>query len=127
MTAYDVYVASWACVFLLIFIALSWLLHTAYTKLDVILGHLSNCRAIQLRQPLFGRGPIGRLLMLGEATGIVRKPKLYLKNSSADPDDVKNFPPELKRLLVIQYNFIGVPVIAMFVLWGVGAYMGWLK
>lgn len=109
------------------FLALVMWFYIAYTKMDVMLRHLSNCQAIQFRVPYFGKGPIGRFLMLSEIIGVVRTPAWYLKQGIADPDDIKNFPPKLKRLLVIQYNLILIPGIGMFILWGVGKYMGWLK
>lgn len=109
------------------FLALIVWFYIAYTKMDVMLRHLSNCQAIQLRKPYFSKGPIGRFLLLAEIIGVVRTPAWYLKQGIADPDDIKNFPPKLKRLLVIQYNLILIPGVGIFILWGVGKYMGWLK
>ncbi|WP_157718709.1 hypothetical protein [Halopseudomonas litoralis] len=106
---------------------LAALLVTAYTKMNVILKHLSNCRSVQVRAPTFGMGPVGRLLLLSEVIGILRNADYYLKHGNADPNDLKNFPPNLKRLLFLQYNIVLLLLIAMFILFGAGCYLGWIE
>ncbi|SDT06650.1 hypothetical protein SAMN05216198_3567 [Halopseudomonas litoralis] len=109
------------------FLALVMWFYIAHTKMDVMVRHLPNCQAIQLRVSYFSKGPIGRFLLLAEIIGVVRTPTWYLKQGIADPDDIRNFPPKLKRLLVLQYNLILIPGVGIFILWGVGKYMGWLR
>jgi hypothetical protein len=121
------YALSWISVFLLILVSLALWLYTSYTKMDEMLKHLSNCRAIQIRKPLIGKYPLGRLFMMGTIAGVLLTPKLYLKDGGADQDDIKNFPKVLKKIIAIQYCFLVLAGASMFALWGVGKYMGWLK
>ncbi|AVO56712.1 hypothetical protein [Pseudomonas chlororaphis] len=123
----DSYALSWISVFVLILLSLALWLYTSYTRMDEMLKHLSNCRAIQIRKPLMGKDPFGRLFMMGTIAGVLLTPKLYLKDGGADPDDIAKFPKHLKRVIAIQYGLLVLAGTSMFALWGVGKYMGWLK
>ncbi|UCR87231.1 hypothetical protein [Pseudomonas chlororaphis] len=123
----DGYTLSWISVFVLILLSLTLWLYTSYTRMDEMLKHLSNCRAIQIRKPLMGKDPFGRLFMMGTIAGVLLTPKLYLKDGGADPDDIAKFPKHLKRVIAIQYGLLVLAGTSMFALWGVGKYMGWLK
>ncbi|MCY1402500.1 hypothetical protein D3C76_248200 [compost metagenome] len=123
----DNYAISWILVFLSIPTSLTLWLYTSYTKMNEILEHLSNCRAIQIRKPIMGKDPFGRLFMMGTIAGILLTPKLYLRDGGADPHDIENFPKHLKKMITIQYALLAASVISMFALWGIGKYMGWLK
>lgn len=128
MTTLEItYMVAGIVIFSSMFLMLAALLVTAYTKMNIILKYLSNCRSVQIRAPTFGMDPIDRLLLLSEVIGILRNADYYLKHGNADPDDLKNFPPNLKRLLIMQYNIILLLLIAMFVLVAAGCYLGWLK
>ena len=76
-------------------------LHMAYTKLDVMLAHLKNCSAVTNRAPLKNAGPFGKFLLVGGISGIVTFPGIYLKHGGVDIEDLRNFPPCLKRKLSI--------------------------
>lgn len=93
--------------------------------MDEILKHLSNCRAIQIRRPLMGNDPFGRLFMMGAVSGILTAPKLYLRDGGADLSDIENFPKKLKKTITLQYGFLAFSVAFMFVTWGIGQYMNW--
>lgn len=123
----DSYALSWMSVFLLILISLGLWLYTAYTKMDEILKHLPNCRAVQIKKSLMGKDPFGRLFMMGAIAGVLLTPKLYFKDGGADPEDIKNFPKRLKKVIAIQYGLLVLSGTSMFALWGIGKYMGWLK
>jgi hypothetical protein len=123
----DSYALSWISVFVLILLSLALWLYTAYTRMDEMLKHLSNCRAIQIRKLLMGKDPFGRLFMMGTIAGVLLTPKFYLKDGGADPDDIAKFPKHLKRVIAIQYGLLVLAGTLMFALWGIGKYMGWLK
>jgi hypothetical protein len=124
---FDRYALSWLMVFVLIFISLALWFYTSYTKMDEMLKHLSNCRAIQIRKPLMGKDPLGRFLMMGTIAGVLLTPKLYLRDGGADPEDIETFPKKLKKVIAIQYSVLVFSGTSMFVLWGVGKYMQWLN
>lgn len=123
----DSYTLSWISVFVLILLSLALWLYTSYTRMDEMLKHLSNCRVIQIRRPLIRKDPFGRLFMMGTIAGVLLTPKLYLNDGGADPDDIVKFPKRLKRIVAIQYGLLVLSAASMFVLWGLGKYMGWLK
>lgn len=113
--------------FALIFITLIAWLYTAYTKMDEMLKHLSNCEYIKARKVLLGIGPISRLFMMGAISGVILSPNTCLKYGQADPEDIKSFPGPLKRRIAIQYHTLQLLVISMLLLWSIGKYMDWLK
>ena len=80
------------------------LLHLAYTKMDLMLNHLRNCPAVMIRAPFRYGGPWGNLFLLGAIIGVVTTPRIYLRDGGASPDDVKNFPADLKRKLVVLHR-----------------------
>lgn len=125
MTLPNLYFYSLTLMFISVFLSLGLWLHTSYTKMDEILKHLSNCRAIQIRKPLMGNDPFGRLFMMGAVSGILTAPKLYLRDGGADLSDIENFPKELKKTITRQYGFLAFSVAFMFVTWGIGQYMNW--
>lgn len=75
-------------------------LHMAYTKMDLMLEHLKNCSAVISQTPLRKGGPWGNLLLIGWIAGIVAFPGYYLKHGGVSIEDLRNFPPPLKRKLV---------------------------
>lgn len=92
---------------LLIFIGVN--MHLAYTKLDVMLAHLKNCSAVTNRAPLKNAGPFGKFLLVGGISGIVTFPGIYLKHGGVDIEDLRNFPPCLKRKLsILQWTAWGL-------------------
>jgi hypothetical protein len=84
---------------------LSIALHTAYTKMDIMLAYLKNCPFIMNRAFLKDGGPWGRLLILGAIVGVLRTPGLYIPDGSASMEDVLNFPARLKERLIALYRF----------------------
>ncbi|CAI8910689.1 Transmembrane protein [Pseudomonas sp. IT-P171] len=87
-------------------------LHLAYTKMDVMLNHLQNCPAVMIRAPLRNAGPWGNMLLLGAIMGVMTTPKLYLRDGGANAEDLKNFPADLKRkLIVLQWTGWGLLLI----------------
>jgi len=113
-------------IFVWIFIAIALLLHTAYSRLDEMAAHLPNCKALAFRLPMKHGGPAARLFLLGTIGGIILLPKSYLKDGGADIEDIRRFPPHLKKRLAIQYTICTTSVLAMIVLWAIGKFMGWV-
>ncbi|WP_160107424.1 hypothetical protein [Pseudomonas izuensis] len=84
-----------------IFIGVS--LHLAYTKMDLMLNHLRNCPAVMIRAPFRNGGPWGNLFLLGAIIGVVTTPRIYLRDGGASAEDLKNFPVDIKRKLVVLH------------------------
>lgn len=94
------------------FISIGISLHLAYTKMDVMLNHLQNCPAVMIRAPLRNAGPWGNMLLLGAIMGVMTTPQLYLRDGGANAEDLKNFPADLKRkLIVLQWTGWGLLLI----------------
>lgn len=79
------------------------MLHVAYTKMDFILEHLKNCKAIMVRAPLRHGGPWGNLMLAGGIAGIITFPGFYLKMGELSLDELQAFPHLLKRKLIIMH------------------------
>jgi len=83
-----------------IFVWIGVALHLAYTKMDVMLSQLKNCPAVMVRISFNSAGPWGRLFVQGAIMGLMTTPSLYLRHGGACPEDLENFPVDLKRKLV---------------------------
>lgn len=84
-------------------------LHLAYTKLDLILEHLKNCTAINIRTPLRHGGPWGKLMLVGGISGIMTFPGFHLKRGELSLDDLQTFPHLLKRkLIILHWSVLGL-------------------
>jgi hypothetical protein len=97
-------------------ICLGVVFHMAYTKMDLMLGHLKNCSVVSTHAPLKEGGPWGRLLLIGWIAGIVTFPGYYLKNGGVSTEDLMNFPAHLKRRLVVTKWVAIVLLVAMILL-----------
>lgn len=86
-----------------IFIWIGINLHLAYTRMDYMLEHLKNCPLIKTLTPLNQGGPWGKFLLVGGISGVLTFPEMYIKRGTASADDIRNFPPRLKRKLVILH------------------------
>lgn len=85
------------------FIFIGTALYLAYTKMDFMLDHLKNCRAVINRRDLRNEGPRANLVLMGEIMSALALPRLSLRNGGANEDDLRNFPPGLRRILVTLY------------------------
>ena len=78
-------------------------LFLAYTKMDFMLNHLKNCRAVTSSAFLRNGGPWGNLSLMGEIMCVFATPRLALRYGGASTDDMKNFPTGLRRVLITLY------------------------
>jgi hypothetical protein len=97
-----------------VFAFLGIALHLAYTKMDMMLDHLKNCPAVMIRAPFKNGGPGGRLFVLGAIMGLMTVPRLYLRDGGASAEDLKSFPADLKRKLIILHWAGWVPLLVVF-------------
>jgi hypothetical protein len=102
-----------------VFAFLGIALHLAYTKMDMMLDHLKNCPAVMIRAPFKNGGPGGRLFVLGAIMGLMTVPRLYLRDGGASAEDLKNFPADLKRKLIILHR---TGWVLLLVMCGLGVY-----
>ncbi|KEX93190.1 hypothetical protein [Pseudomonas putida] len=71
--------------------------------LDVMMGALKNSRYIAIWGPgLRTQGWFGCLMLVAKIAGMVMMPNASIRSGELDPEDIKNFPPHLKRLLKIK-------------------------
>lgn len=117
MTSID----SWSPWVAIIFIGVPTLLATAGLAFSLYLTHrhldamkkaLKNSRYIYIWGDSLGkRGVIWSLLEMSKIAGMITMPKAYIRLGDLDPVDLENFPPYLKRLLVIVTAMIFTSVI----------------
>ncbi|WP_421555271.1 hypothetical protein [Pseudomonas kitaguniensis] len=117
MTSID----SWSPWIAIIFIGAPTLLPTAGLAFSLYLTHrhldamkkaLKNSRYIYIWGDSLGkRGVIWSLLEMSKIAGMITMPKAYIRLGDLDPVDLENFPPYLKRLLVIVTAMIFTSVI----------------
>lgn len=58
-------------VFVSMFVFIGAALHMAYTRMDILLGHLHNSPAVMLRTPLKHGGSWGKILLLNAISGVI--------------------------------------------------------
>jgi hypothetical protein len=97
-----------------VFTFLGVALHLAYTKMDLMLNHLKNCPAVMNRAFLLNVGPWGRLVVLGGIMGLMITPRIYLRDGGANAEDLKSFPADLKRKLIVLHWAGWVPLLVVF-------------
>jgi hypothetical protein len=99
------------------FIWIGVALHLAYTKADLMLGHLKNSSSVVSIASLRHDGPWGKLLLVGGVSGFVTFSGFYIKRGGLSVEDINSFPAPLKRkLVVLQWSVIGLfAALALFV------------
>ncbi|WP_339438003.1 MULTISPECIES: hypothetical protein [unclassified Pseudomonas] len=81
----------------------AYTLYLSHRHLDAMKEALKNSRYIYLWGPSLGRrGVIWSLLEIAKIAGMVTWSKAYIRIGDVNPVDLENFPPYLKRLLVID-------------------------
>lgn len=115
---------SWLAFWLLggpILLAIASTAYSLYLRwryLDAMLEALKNSRYVHTWGPgLRQQGWFGGLLLIAKIAGMVTMPRVSIRIGELDPEDIKNFPPHLKRLLKIKaVMLVGIAV------WGFIAY-----
>lgn len=93
--------------------------YLSYRHLDAIMGALKSCRFIYIWGPAWrNRGWFGGFVLISVIAGIVVWPKADIRYGRLDSTDIENFPPRLKRLLVIYVSMMIITVV-----WMGGAYL----
>ncbi|PMY38206.1 hypothetical protein C1Y35_17195 [Pseudomonas sp. GW456-L14] len=113
--------------FILAFLFIGMQLYFAYFRMNEILSSLSNSRGIQSRRSVMGTDPFTRFFMLISVGGMLTFYKRSLKGGDLDAEDYKNFPGPLRRMITLSYVAALSGGTLLFVLWGIGKHMGWLK
>ncbi|VEF13332.1 Uncharacterised protein [Pseudomonas fluorescens] len=97
------------------------LLYIAKRRLALILDSLKRSSITSSLVMLWQAGLGGRIYMLGEIFGILKKPSRYISQGKVSAVDVKNFPPKLKRDLltlnkyqqIFGLTFVGFGLLAL--------------
>jgi hypothetical protein len=77
-------------------------LYLSHRHLDAMMESLKNSRFIFIWGPGWrSQGWIGGFVLVSTIAGMVVWPKDYIRYDKVDAEDIENFPPRLKRLLVI--------------------------
>ncbi|AIG03263.1 Uncharacterised protein [Pseudomonas fluorescens] len=106
---------------LLALVSMVFSLYLTHCHLDALKEALRNSRYIYAWGPSLGkRGVIWSLLEMAKICGMVVWPKAYIRMGDVNPADLENFPPYLKRLLIIDVTLviascIGMAVVALLV------------
>ncbi|WP_217474741.1 hypothetical protein [Stutzerimonas stutzeri] len=92
--------------------ALSGMAVQAYTTrryYDRIISAFPNSLGVKNYQRLWaGFDFVSRFMQVGSTSGFVLWPNIHVRQGSLDPEEVRNFPPEIKRLMVISVSLLFV-------------------
>ncbi|WP_420767754.1 hypothetical protein [Pseudomonas sp. NR3] len=78
------------------------------------MGALKNSRYIYLWGPAWRRqGWIGGVVLIVKIAGLVVFPRAYIIKGDVHPGDIADFPPRLKRLLIIKVAMTLIVVVWM--------------
>jgi hypothetical protein len=103
---------------LLSYVSFSYSLYLSRRHLNSLLAALKGSRHIVISAAgLLQRGWFGRLLLVAKITFMVMWPGPGLRAGDLDPDEIRNFPPYLKRLLRIKFVMWWVVLV-----WGAAMY-----
>jgi hypothetical protein len=102
-----IWILAWP--FLLAIVSLTYSVYLSRCHLDAIKDALKNSRYIYLWGPSLGRGGlIWSHYEMSKISGMVAWPKTYIRMGDLNPVDVENFPPHLKRRLLINLTMMGI-------------------
>jgi hypothetical protein len=103
---------------LLILVGIAFSLYIDRRYLFDMLDALKNSRHIVIwAAGLSSQGRLGRLMLIAKICGMVLWPKSGIRAGELDPDEIRNFPVHLKRLLIAKTALIGITLV-----WGILAY-----
>lgn len=103
---------------LLILVGMAFSLYIDRRYLTDMLEALKNSRHIVIwAAGLSNQGRLGRLMLIAKICGLVLWPKSGIRAGELDPDEIRNFPVHLKRLLIAKTALIGITLV-----WGILAY-----
>ncbi|MCH2341729.1 hypothetical protein ACGFZ7_20930 [Pseudomonas sp. NPDC047963] len=78
----------------------AYLTHRYY---EIIISAFPNSSGVKNYQRVWpGKSFRSRCLQVGSTGGFILWPKTHIRQGSLDPKEVRNFPPEIKRLMVIS-------------------------
>ena len=88
-----------------LFIWLGIASHLAYTKMDLMLDHMKNSPIVMIRRFLIHAGLWGRLHVFGLIMWLMVMPGIALRKGIVSAEDLKAFPADLKRKLIVMQWF----------------------
>ena len=91
-------------------------LYIARTKIELILNSLKNSSISLSLMMLWDGGLWGRIYMMGEVFGILRNPEIYIYQGKLNAKDIKNFPPDLKRMLLALHRYLKISGLYLYAL-----------
>jgi hypothetical protein len=104
---------------LLAFMSIAFSLYLSRRHLDAMLEALKNSRHIAVWAPgLLENGWFGRFMLTAKVSGIVTWPGPLIRAGELDPDEIRNFPAHLRRLLTAKNVLNGIILV-----WGAVAFV----
>lgn len=104
---------------LLCFVSLGFSLYLSRCHLDAMLDALRNSRHIAVWAPgLLVNGWFGRFMLTAKVCGVVTWPGPLIRAGELDPEEIRNFPEYLKRLVTAKNALNGI-----IVAWGLIAFV----
>ena len=104
---------------LLILVGMAFSLYIDRRYLTDMLEALKNSRHIVFwAAGLSSQGRLGRLMLIAKICGMVLWPKSGIRAGELDPDEIRNFPVHLKRLLIAKTTLMGITLV-----WGAVAFV----
>ncbi|MFW0754422.1 hypothetical protein ACN1C3_06665 [Pseudomonas sp. H11T01] len=109
----------------LVLLGLGVSLYMVFFKMEKILKCLDRCQGINVLKSMMRNTPQGRFYILNTVSSILSNPSIYLQDGRADPEDIENFPENLRRWIKIadQLTFIGG--VGFFALFFIMVLFGW--
>ncbi|NQD94895.1 hypothetical protein HP532_19795 [Pseudomonas sp. CrR25] len=96
---------------LLAFGSIAFSLYLSRRHLDAMLEALKGSRHIAVWAPgLLHQGWFGRFMLTAKVSGIVTWPGPLIRAGEVDPEEIRNFPAHLKRLLTAKNVLNGIIV-----------------
>ena len=94
-------------------------LYLSRRHLNAMMQALNNSRYIHLWGTAWRRrGWVGGIILIVKIAGMVVFPRAHILNGNVDPTDIGNFPPRLKRLLIVFLAIVFASLV-----WEVAVYL----
>ena len=95
---------------------LAYTTHRYYARIMSAFPNSPGVRCIQMGFKGFSFH--SRCTQVAMSAGFILGAKLYISRGYLDPVDSRNFPPEIKRLMVISMSLMGTGFTWLMLLWG---------
>jgi len=100
------------------------LTYIAHKKIETIESLLKDCKFVQGNIAIYSNaGLLGKTIRLCMIAGMLSTSQFYIRRKLANPNEIKNFPRNTKRLLLFFWHYLTLSFLSLLILGGIAKYL----